>query len=76
MLGFDIAGLVLTILIPIFKEGFDILKERRKRKFFIKAESGTSELANDLQSSALEIRNRYNEFHRLIGDSFGRGDGL
>jgi hypothetical protein len=76
MSGLEIAGLVLGVmgLVPVFKEACSMVKKWRRRKF-LKAGSDSAGLANHLDESAVAIKDRYNEFYRLHGDAFARGDG-
>ncbi|EGX43350.1 hypothetical protein AOL_s00215g86 [Orbilia oligospora ATCC 24927] len=80
MSGFEIVGLVLGVigLVPMFKEGYVMVKEYRQRqKYKILVTGGsTSTLKDTLEDSSTSVANRYDKFYSSYGTKFSNGDAI
>ncbi|KAK6536629.1 hypothetical protein TWF281_000856 [Arthrobotrys megalospora] len=78
MSGFEIVGLVLGVvgLVPIFKEGYVMVKQyRHKRKLkFLASNSSTSTLKHTLGDSSTALTTRYDSLYSSYGAKFATGD--
>ncbi|KAK6351239.1 hypothetical protein TWF718_004409 [Orbilia javanica] len=80
MSGFEIAGLILGIagLVPLLKEGYDMVKEYRQRKKsrLLESDSSTSELKDTLEDSSTALASRYKTLQSAYGKKFSNGDSI
>ncbi|KAF3095841.1 hypothetical protein TWF569_009881 [Orbilia oligospora] len=80
MSGFEIVGLVLGAigLVPMFKEGYVMVKEYRQRQKvkLLAADGSTSTLKDTLEDSSTSVANRYDKFYSSYGTKFSNGDSI
>ncbi|KAF3190230.1 hypothetical protein TWF788_009033 [Orbilia oligospora] len=79
MSGFEIVGLVLGVigLVPMFKEGYVMVKEYRQRqKVKLLTGGSASTLEDTLEGSSTSVANRYDKFYSSYGTKFSNGDAI
>lgn len=71
--GIEVAGLVLGVmgLVPMFKEAYKLVQARQQGS----RGSDTARLAEEVRNGETCLATRYQEFYRVYGEAFAKGDG-
>ena len=72
--GFAIAGSVAAI-ISAFKDGRSLFRNWRAQKKAKRLQGECDEVQESLRKSPATIEKTYEDFHRRLGNAFGKGDG-
>ncbi|KAF2007747.1 hypothetical protein P154DRAFT_568579 [Amniculicola lignicola CBS 123094] len=79
MSGFEVAGLVLASMgiVPVFKKGYDMIQQYRKRRRsrgLGSKDSNTSKLEVETYTGQTTVANKYNDYYKAYGRAFAVGD--
>lgn len=77
MSGFEVSGLVLGVtgIVPLFREGYKLVKGCCKRKLSSRERLDASTLSTEIASSKKAIEKKYRGFLDVYGHKYARGDG-